>query len=623
MSIAGFFLTALPGKAALPFSAWPVQADGDERTGNITGERNPNDYPWEIFQPDRDPLSSEEVVNIQNADSPLGMNISHLSYYSTEWPLLDAMKTSGGWYTQAVGVWDTGERHLLPSDENGWVTALPKESDAQPRYRWIAALMLNGTGGRYPAGAYTVFYKGRGKLEYGNDAVKDEALSRPGRDVVRVENPGDGGILLRITEIDPDDTGDYLRDIRVIMPGGLCGGNSFAYCPADGSCPPQKDCVAFTEIWRHQVFHPLFLENLRSYRVIRMMDLLRTNTSMLSSWQQRPRWTDVRWTSENGVPLELALALAVRLNADPWLNIPAQADDDYVTRFALLAKRHLRPEQRVYLEYANEVWNGAFSAGDWVQQQARVAWPTSDATAYTKRINGYGVRSAEIARIWKSVWGEEADRIVAVMGAQAANPWVAQEALDCPLNGDGDESECASAMDAIAIAPYFGGHLGGGPFPQALAGWRDSEPDGLDLLFEELTTGVAIADISGGGSLERVTEWIAQHAAIAQKYGLQLLAYEGGQHLVGLGPELKNADLTDLFIRANRDPRMYDLYRELLAAWREHGGGLFCHFLSVGAYTQYGSWGAKEHQTQQDAPKHRALMDFIAENPIWWGDQER
>ena len=94
-----------------------------------------------------------------------------------------------------------------------------------------------------------------------------------------------------------------------------------------------------------------------------------------------------------------------------------------------------------------------------------------------------------------------------------------------------------------------------------------------------------------------------------------LLAYEGGQSLVGIGSVTYNQSITNLFIAANRDPRMGDIYAKMLENWRDAGGGLFMHFLSVGQFSKFGSWGALENMLQQTSPKYGALYQFIQQNP--------
>jgi hypothetical protein len=90
-----------------------------------------------------------------------------------------------------------------------------------------------------------------------------------------------------------------------------------------------------------------------------------------------------------------------------------------------------------------------------------------------------------------------------------------------------------------------------------------------------------------------------------------LVAYEGGQHIVGNKKVKNNKDLNNFFIELNRRPEMYDLYTELLNDWEKSGGGLFMHFVDIGKPSKHGSWGALEYVEQKESPKYNALIDFI------------
>jgi len=98
---------------------------------------------------------------------------------------------------------------------------------------------------------------------------------------------------------------------------------------------------------------------------------------------------------------------------------------------------------------------------------------------------------------------------------------------------------------------------------------------------------------------------------VAQRYGLALIAYEGGQHLANSGDEA----LSDRFIAANRDPRMGEIYLAHLQAWRELGGGVFMAFTDIAQPSRFGSWGVLESLTQDPsaAPKYQALLSFAQE----------
>ena len=61
-----------------------------------------------------------------------------------------------------------------------------------------------------------------------------------------------------------------------------------------------------------------------------------------------------------GVPNELQLIVetANKAGGDPWVTIPWNADDDYITRFATYVRDNLASGHQVYVEVGNEVWNG-------------------------------------------------------------------------------------------------------------------------------------------------------------------------------------------------------------------------------------------------------------------------
>jgi len=187
-------------------------------------------------------------------------------------------------------------------------------------------------------------------------------------------------------------------------------------------------------------------------------------------------------------------------------------------------------------------------------------------------------------------------RLVRVMGSQAANPWVSEQVLDF--------GEAPAHVDALAIAPYLGGYLGG-PSEQARVAAMTID----DLLTE-------LADVA----LPESAAWIADSAAVAAERGVRLVAYEGGQHLAGSGGVENDDTISALFDAANRDPVMGELYDAYLQAWRDGGGQTFVHFVNCGGYSKWGRWGALEYlvQPRASAPKYDALQRFIETQPAWW-----
>lgn len=151
-------------------------------------------------------------------------------------------------------------------------------------------------------------------------------------------------------------------------------------------------------------------------------------------------------------------------------------------------------------------------------------------------------------------------------------------------------------VDAVAIGPYFGTELGADP--RAVARVRKMT---LDELMKELER----------SALPNAKAQMLAHAAVARKYGLPMIAYEGGQHLwetAGKEPKVQA-----LFNAANRDPRMGALYARYLKDWTEAGGDLFVHELDCARYDQGGCWGALEYlsQPREGAPKYDALLRFM------------
>lgn len=161
-------------------------------------------------------------------------------------------------------------------------------------------------------------------------------------------------------------------------------------------------------------------------------------------------------------------------------------------------------------------------------------------------------------------------------------------------------------VDALAIAPYMTMCIPGQstdskrPDAAAVASWTVDQ----------------VLDYAEQTALPESIGWITGQKKVADKYGLKLIAYEAGQHLVGVTGGQDNDKLTALFNAANRHPRMGPLYAKYLDAWRAAGGDLMCIFSSVGSYSKWGSWGLLEYSTQPvaEAPKYLAVAEWNRRN---------
>ncbi len=452
------------------------------------------------------------------------------------------MKSARPWWSQPAdgSAWEDGRP--LSLTPRGWVASLlPGQTAASVK-------CLNG--GRYPGGSYVCLYEGRGTLEFLWDARV--TAEEPG--LTRVEVVPRDGILLRITQIDPVDP---IRNIR-LMPAG------------------------FQATHLLEPFHPLFLDRLRPFGILRFMEWQRTNETTQQHWADRPRADDAFQSTAKGVALEYMVDLANRTQADPWFCIPHLATDDYVREFALLVRARLASDRKVYVEYSNEVWNGLFPGAH--HAQARGVALALSPDPYEAQIRYYSQRSVEIFRIWETAFAGRT-RLVRVVSGQFGNPGIGRTVLEW--------RDAGVNADALGTNYYM-------PNPV------DLDPDRTaPWTLEEL-----IAEQRRTIPLDRV--YLAGEAATAQHYGLELVAFEGGQNLMSWGRSENDPVLTAVFQAANRDPRMYGLYLDHLNMWKELEGGKYVHYTYTGAYTPFGSWGALERQDQDlwTAPKYRALADF-------------
>lgn len=316
-------------------------------------------------------------------------------------------------------------------------------------------------------------------------------------------------------------------------------------------------------------FHPEYVKSLTGFKVLRFMDWQATNSSTLVEWTDRRFMEEhQQWEFKDtrGVALEYCLELANEVGADPWLCTPHLASDDFLLQMAKLIDQHLPAGSVCYLEPSNEYWNSArgFSGGQWFAAEAqRMGIPLPAV---------YGGQLKRIASIVRPVLG---DRVRIVLAGQANNVWQAKKSAEFAGRGN---------FDAVSCAWYFG-------VAKGFVGTVDhTVSDVLDQ---------CEADING-----RLVKVLAEHKAIADAYGVPLVCYEGGQHLVATA----TSPVADEFLAAQRHPRMGDRYRLALQRCREAGVTLAIAFNDVSPWSSAGSWGAREHMTDYTSPKWAALV---------------
>ncbi|HQW80517.1 MAG TPA: hypothetical protein PLQ74_01465 [Pseudomonadota bacterium] len=569
--------------------------------------------------------------------APLGSNLASVTDFSDEFPFINLMKSSRDWIPGRAGCFDCRDNPTcggvcpvaIDRDADGYVQSL------QPNQE-IRSVIYAGDGlaiGHLPAGSYTMLFDGSGSVNF--FGVSNVQNPQPGRITFDIGS-SNTNIGFNITATT---TGNHLRNIRILPPGGVCANDERRSCDSGNPCSGGSTCNLYTSpgIVDAQIFQPRFLVNAAPYRLLRLMDWTETNSSSVVNFADYPTPTSAFW---HRVPPQILAELGNRLESDLWVNIPHRASNDFIDQFAVVLRDEFRPDRKLYVEYSNENWNGIFSQNLEIPRDACASFADLAAACQQDGVPGNGVacevdpntfnmpapassacfqallrrwgdRSVEIFDRFDAVFGANArDRVVRVVAAQAANPDLGRQVLARTVTAGGNT--VAAKTDAYAVAPYFGTE-----YCTPSAGINpDTHPAiyaNINNFFADLQSRAlptAIGFMSGSKSM--LTSNFAGS-------GIRLIAYEGGQHFAGIGGFSFNATCNSTFDAANADARMGLLYADYLAAWKQNGDE-FAHFSNVGRWGPFGRWGALEFQDQATAtsPKYTALIDFSAANPCWW-----
>lgn len=291
---------------------------------------------------------TSETVPLVPKPLSLGVNLEGPSDYGVSWPLNDVMKLSRSFFTQnqvwvdgGINAWDTEVIGQIPMGDNGYPLELPASIDGMEAPQILTTVWANTES--MPEGDYQVYYDGKGKIEFGFDAVGEDL--------------GDGRMIMHLTYADDiasmsiveSSKEDPIHNIRIYVPG------------AD----PEA------------LFNPIFLENCEPFTLLRMMDWGATNFSTLSDWSDRATPEDITFSAGKGYPYEYMIELANQLHKDVWICIPHLANDEYIKNLSELLCENLDPDLNVYIEYSNEVWNWMFDQTNYLYEQgdAGVDWP--------------------------------------------------------------------------------------------------------------------------------------------------------------------------------------------------------------------------------------------------------
>jgi len=541
----------------------------------------------------------------------------------------------------------------IKTDANGWPTKL------DPDFGYTRTKLLQGTlNGAIPDGDYTFIYDGDGTLEFSLHGSLNNITNIVGENKYRLN--------LQLRDFDSEDEAaasetnalsfniknisekSYIKNIRIVMPGGTCTGNPFTRVTAQDDCPDGSLYQSFSERLEADrneiIFNPDYLSFLRNFKTVRMMNLMEASLKKLcftpddcpagvGTWEQRAKLTDVSWGGNDartadedhkGVPIEVMVALANTLKRDIWVNMPHVASDDYVSQYAAYVYKNLNTSLNISIELSNEVWNPGFAAHTYMIAKGKAlnlgnipdefSGSEFRGEDYFSRLRYFSKRSTEIFDLWETQFDGSTSRLQRILGSFIGDRVLTEQML---------KHIGAENVDAVAIAPYFFGC----PYEEICidAEKNLAEATTVDDIFDIIDQSSDVDVKSLAGTLEAIKNQLT----ITSQYNLKLVSYEGGQHLVTgvLGSAISQSDkprLRKLFNEANRDPRMKQRYIKLLNGWKDlssEGATLFTLYTLPQSYYRFGNFGLKEHlnQSRKDSPKFDGVMSFQeSAGECWW-----
>ncbi len=455
----------------------------------------------------------------------------------------------------------------VPLDANGWPLsdASTVMFDVRPIPAWAPPIDDPQQFQPDWSGAYALSFLGQASVGTGNPSIAVAALHWDPKTNITTGTinvaKGQGLLTLSFTNTKrtanaPANSG--IANLKLIRPG---------YAGSDG-----------------QVYSNEFLDSLAPFSVLRFLEFTAADDIDSAPYPAATNWpgrhvvsdaTQQETGGKIGFAWEYAILLANQAGKDMWINIPVSATEDYIQQLAQLLKARLNPGLKIYIEHSNEVWNPVFP---------QYAWNTAAAAAegLPGNLQRHMNRLATINRIFGAVFGADAinQRIRLVFAW-----WTPQaEEYSAGLTWMQDHLGTPSRLlYGVAGKHYFTDRK---TPPNA-------DPAGV------LAGMRADSDDKAGATLEL--------AAIAAKYGLQPMIYEGG-------PDNGGGSTTNVGNRilANRRPDMQSaVTHDIQDNWFAAGGNLYMYFALSGASSRYGCWGATEDIVNLNTPKYKALLQLI------------
>lgn len=512
--------------------------------------------------------------------------------YGDSFVSLDLMKGADNWRYQGASGDILVPKAALDFDARGWLKHLPVVG-GEEKTVWSNVFYTKAI----PAGQYILEWKGEGSISvYQNYTVigPNKILLNYEANYVGANGlPIDDGITVGLDSTDPNNTGNYIRDIKL-------------YRAQDADL-----------IDAGERFNPNWQNRIDDFRILRTHDWQNTNFPDTVNPSRNVFSADqALWGKDGrGMPYELIVDMANDTRSDLWINIPHTASDSYMRAVASYVKDHLDPDLKLQVEFSNEYWttifdqNPYFTAGGIARYGAQEEYATGQ---------NYAVQAAHMADIFRAEFGQNSSQLKPVLTVD--NVFFLTDEAEKILNAPaevalGGTAPITHGFEVIATDGYLLWTADSEYYANLITDWMTDADGGFgrarDFLINQLNT-------------ELLPSWVAGRA-LADKYGLEFQVYEGGALLLNVSNEGVEGDpkFTDFAIRFTASAEMKEVYEAELAAWKTVGTGPFAWYDDVGrggAYGDYGHWKGIDFLPQ---PRADALTDANENTAPWWTGDSR
>ncbi len=508
--------------------------------------------------------------------------------YGDSFIALDMMKGADDWRYFTPGGDVVLRPDQLQTDARGWVTDLPIINGQ------TTSIFANVFYGHIaPAQQFIMEWQGAGSIDV------NAAYTRIGHNKILITfrpdytdaagNTQDDGLTIVLNSTDPNNTGNHIRNIQLYS--------------ADDA-----DLIAAGER-----FNPDWFDRVDDFRVLRTHDWQSTNFPTSVDWTRNIETADqANWgTAGRGMPYELLVRMANETRSDLWINIPHTASRAFMQQAAAYVHDHLDRGLKLMVEFSNEYWTDGFDQHDYFVRGGAHRFGT-DAFAAGQF---YGVKAAQMADIFAAEFGANATvlRPTLTVDDDMFRTGEAEVMLRAPsFVAEGGTRPVSHDFDVLATDGYLTWYAPDASTADMIRDWMTDADGGFgrarDFLINQLNTSL-------------LPNW-QKGRALADKYGLDFMVYEGGALLLN---DVPNADpaLTDFAIRFTQSQEMRQVYEAEVAAWATVGTGAFAWYSDVGRPGDGGDYGHWNGPDFIPEPRTGAITDANTDLPPWWTGDDR